>query len=183
MRGIVRLLGRLGASLALLTGAAGTAAAQVSCSVNWAANCVIGNSATIALNVTVTRAIRLSLGSSTLALDVPSAMDFDAGFGQTAAPTFEVKSNSAYSISLRTTQATWTASPAPARANKPSSELQWAVAVGGPFTNVSTTATTIATGAATASQVIPLQFRVRYNWLLDTPGTYSLPLQLTITSP
>ncbi len=183
MTRLKRALGGFSAAFVLLAGGAARLESQVSCAVNWAANCVVGNSATIALNVTVTRAIRLSLGSSSVALNVPSATDYDAGFGQTAASTFEVKSNSAYSISIRTTQANWTASPAPARANKPSSELQWAVAVAGPFTNMTTTATTIATGAATASRVIPLQFRVRYNWLLDTPGTYSLPLQLTITSP
>ncbi len=175
--------GALVALLALV--AAWPAEAQLSCTRNNRGTCTVGGTnGTIALNITVTRAVRMSLGSTTVTLTQPGAAEFDAGFGQTAAPTFVVKANAPFSVSLRSTQATWTASPAPARANKPVTDLQWGVAVGGPFTNVTTTAVTIHTGgAASAGTTIPLQFRVRYDWLLDTPGTYSLPLQLTITAP
>ncbi|MCE9603153.1 MAG: hypothetical protein K8S21_13190 [Gemmatimonadetes bacterium] len=126
----------------------------------------------------------MSLGSSAITLTAPGASEFDAGFGQTAAPTLQVKSNAPFSVSLRSTQALWTASPPPARANKPASDLQWSVSVGGPFTDMTTLSATILTGAVgTAGTLIPLQFRVKYSWLLDTTGSYSLPLQLTITSP
>jgi len=168
--------------LALLCGR--PAAAQSSCTRNRTGACAVGNTATIALNITITRAIRMSLGSSTITLTAPGPDDFNAGFGQTAAPTLLIRSNASYSVSLRSTQSLWTASPAPARADKPAGDLQWAVLVAGPFTDLSTLGATIFTGAsATAGTVIPLQFRVRYSWLLDTPGTYSLPLQLTLTSP
>ena len=163
---------------------ASPAEAQASCQRNGAGSCTAGNTAAISLNVTVTRAILLSLGSSTIALTAPGAGEFDAGFGQTASPTLQIKSNAPFSVSLRSTQPLWSASPAPARANKPASDLQWAVAVGGPFTDLTTLGTTILTGAAgTAGTLIPLQFRVKYSWLLDTTGNYTLPLQLTLTSP
>lgn len=157
--------------------------AQDSCQRQGTGSCTAGNSAAVALNITITRAIRMSLASGTVQLDAPTGLEFDAGFGQTAAPVLQVKSNTPWTLSLRTTQTLWTASPAPARANKPSTELEWGVAVAGPFTPVSTTATTIFTGTATAGTIIPLQFRVRYAWLLDTPGAYSLPLQLTLAAP
>lgn len=175
--------GCLVAALALLL--TGSAGAQDSCQRNGTGSCTAGgNSAAVAINVTVTRAIRMSLGSATVVLTPPGGSDYDAGFGQTAAPTLLIKTNAPYALSLRTTQALWTASAYPARADKPSSDLQWGVATGGPFTDVTTAAATIFTGAAgTAGAVIPLQFRVRYAWLLDTPGDYSLPLQLTLTSP
>jgi hypothetical protein len=41
----------------------------------------------------------------------------------------------------------------------------------------------LTTGAATASNVTTLYFQTLYNWLLDTPGNYSLPVILTLTSP
>lgn len=160
------------------------AEAQDSCQRNGAGSCTAGNTVAISLNVTVTRAILMSLGSSAIILTAPGASEFDAGFGQTASPTLQIKSNAPFSVSLRSTQPLWSASPLPARANKPASDLQWAVAVGGPFTDMTTLGTTILTGAAgTAGTVIPLQFRVKYAWLLDTTGNYSLPLQLTLTSP
>lgn len=168
----------------LALGGASAAAAQDSCQRNGSGSCVAGNTAAVSLNITITRAIRMSLGSSTVTLTSPSGPEFDAGFGQTASPVLVIKSNAAFSVSLRSTQTLWTASPAPARANKPASDLQWGVAVGGPFTDLSTLGATLLTGAAgTSGTVIPLQFRVKYSWLLDTPGSYSIPLQLTLTSP
>ena len=160
------------------------AVAQSSCTRNGNGNCRIGNNATYAITITVTRAIRPESSSSIIALASPSAPDFIAGFGQTTGPTLTMKSNAAYTITIRTTQGTWTASPAPARPNKPSGDLQWGTAAGGPFADFTTTAVTAATGAAaTAGRVVPLFFRVKYSWLLDTTGNYSLPIQLTVTSP
>ena len=176
--------GALSLLLVLALMSAAPAAAQETCQRNGAGSCTAGNTAAISLNVTITRAIRMSLGSSAISLTAPGASEFDAGFGQTAAPILQIKSNAPFSVSIRSTQPLWTASPTPARNNKPASDLQWAVAVGGPFTDLTTLGATIITGAAgTAGTVIPLQFRVKYAWLLDTTGSYSLPLQLTLTSP
>lgn len=145
--------------------------------------CTIGNNATYAINLTITRAVRLALSSTSIALDAPVPDDFDAGFGQTTGPTLTVRSNSTWSVSIRTTQNTWTASPPPARPNKPSAELRWGTLPAGTFTSISTSAATVQTGGASAGTVIPLYFRVTYNWLLDRPGSYSLPVQVTIASP
>jgi hypothetical protein len=158
--------------------------AQGSCTYNgFGGNCVLGDNATYAINLTITRAVRLALSTSNIALNPPMPDDYDAGFGYTAGPVLTVKSNSTWSLSIRVTQGTWTASPAPARANKPASELRWATSAAGPYSNFSTTAATVQSGPASAGTVIPLHLRVAYAWLLDTPGSYSLPVQVTITSP
>lgn len=174
----------LGTALALLALAPAGAVAQGNCNYSgFGGNCVLGDNATYAINLTITRAVRLGLSSTNIALNAPMPDDYDAGFGQSVGPVITVKSNSSWSVSIRTTQTNWTASPAPARPNKPSSELRWGTSAGGPFTNFTTTAVTVQSGAASAGTVIPLHFRVVYAWLLDRPGTYSLPVQLTITSP
>lgn len=163
---------------------ASLAQGQGTCTRNGQGNCTLGNDATHAITITITRAIRLESPSTSVALAAPSGLDYDAGVGLTVGPVLTMKANSSWSITLRATQALWTASASPARADKPVTDLQWGVAPAGPFTDVTTTAATIATGAAgTNGTPIPLHFQVKYAWLLDTPGTYSLPLQLTVTSP
>lgn len=160
--------------------------AQGTCEYNGTSgSCTVGGtSSTYSINLTITRAVRVALSGSSIALDPPVSDDFDAGFGQTVGPTLTVTSNSAWSISARVTQAQWTASPAPARANKPAADLRWSRFAGGLFADFTTANVTVENGAvATAGTVIPLYFRVRYDWLLDTPGDYSIPVQFTITAP
>jgi hypothetical protein len=160
------------------------AEAQGSCTRTGNGNCTIGNNATYAINLTITRAVRMALSTTGIALDAPTANEFDATFGQTTGPTLTVKSNSAWTVSTRVTQATWSASLPPAWAAKPAANLQWS-RLGTPlsFTDFTTINATVLTGTATAGTVIQLYFRVKYSWLTDTPGTYSIPVQFTITSP
>lgn len=160
------------------------ALAQGTCTRNGQGTCMIGDDATHAIRITITQAIRLESTSGAVTLAVPSGLDYDAGFGLTVGPVLTMRSNIPWSVTLRATQLLWTATPAPSRPDKPVTDLQWGLAAAGPFTDLTTTATTIATGGAgTNGTIIPLHFRVKYAWLLDTPGTYSLPLQLTVTSP
>jgi hypothetical protein len=158
--------------------------AQGICTRNGQGTCVIGDDATHAIRITITQAIRLESSSGAVSLATPTGLDYDAGFGLTVGPSLTMKANVPWTVTLRATQALWTASPAPARANKPVTDLQWGVAAVGPFADLTTSTTTIATGAAgTNGTLIPLHFRVKYAWTLDTPGTYSIPLQLTVTAP
>lgn len=163
---------------------AAIAEGQGTCTRNGQGTCVLGNDATHAVRITITRAIRLESTASSVALAQPSGLDYDAGFGLTVGPVLTMKANSSWAVTLRATQPLWTASPAPARADKPVGDLQWGLAAAGTFTDLSTTAATIASGGVgTNGTVIPLHFRVKYAWLLDAPGAYSLPLQITVTSP
>lgn len=163
----------------------GELGAQGTCAQNGfrGGNCATTDNATTAINITVLRAVAMSLSASGIALDPPQPDDFDAGFGQTVGPVLTVRANTPWSVSIRVTQPIWTSSVAPARADKPDTDLQWGVLAGGPFTDFTTVATTLASGAATGGTIVPLYLRVKYSWILDTPGTYSIPAQLTITAP
>lgn len=175
---------RVGALLAGSLLLAAAAQGQGTCTRNGQGTCVLGDDATHAVRITITRAIRLESTSAGVTLAQPSGLDYDAGFGLTVGPVLTMKANSSWAVTLRATQLLWTASPSPARADKPVSDLQWGLGPAGPFTDLSTTGATIASGAAgTNGTPIPLHFRVKYAWLLDTPGGYSLPLQITVTSP
>lgn len=172
------------ALLILASAAPRALGAQGQCNRNGTGTCTIGGNATYAINLTVTTAVRLAMSSASVALASPGAAEFDASFGQTAGPTLTMKANASWAITIRTTQANWSASAPPARAAKPAGELLWSTLATGPFTAMTLTTATLRTGsAATAGTIIPLFFRVTYSWILDTPGTYSLPVQITVTAP
>jgi hypothetical protein len=177
------LVSRAIASLILLIGPS-LVGGQGTCTRNGQGTCMIGDDATHAIRITITQAIRLESSSGAVALSPPSGLDYDAGFGLTVGPVLTMRSNVPWTVTLRATQPLWTATPAPSRADKPVTDLQWGVAAAGPFTDLSTSATAIATGASgTNGAAIPLHFRVKYAWLIDSPGTYSIPLQVTVTAP
>jgi hypothetical protein len=169
-------------ALALGLGASG-ASAQGSCTVNNRSTCELGGTAAYGMNITIPRVVRLSVPSNPIALGVASPAAFTAGFSTPVLVSLNVRANSGWNITLAATSGTFTGTGPLARTNKPASDLQWGLAAGGPFTAMSTTATTLATGTATAGQVVTLHLRSAYAWTLDTPGAYSLPLQLTITAP
>src|SRR5579884_2955814 len=83
--------------------------------------------------------------------------------------------------------APWTASNTQpgvtARTSKPAADLAWATAAGGPFTALSVTPATAASGAATAGAPRSFFFRTSYSWGLDTPGAYSLAVVFTLLAP
>jgi hypothetical protein len=137
--------------------------------------------------MTVGRVVLLQMNPGSTALTAPTPADFDAGFNATTGPTLTVSANAAFTLHVRAGAVFWTAtntSPgAPARLTKPAGDLKWATASGGPFNALTTTDVNLATGAATASNVTTLYFQTLYGWLLDTPGVYSLPVVLTLTSP
>lgn len=179
-RAAFRRLLTAAAIAALMTG---PAAAQGNCTVNNQASCTFGNSATYALTITVTAAVRLETTATTITLPTPTGTDFDNIFGTPASLGINVRSNRAWALSLRATTTTWTATGVGARANRPVGDLQWATAPAGPYTNMTTTNVSLGSGAPTAGANSTLYLRGRYSWILDTPGAYSLSVQLTLTAP
>lgn len=158
-------------------------AAQGNCSVNNRNNCVLGGTATYGMNLTVTTVVRLQIPATTIALGTATAAEFNAGFANPLLTPVTVRANRSWTVTFRATAATWTGVGPLARTNKPVGDLQWGTAAGGPFTNATTANVTLGTGAATAGTTLNLHVRTRYQWTADTPGSYSLPLQLTITAP
>jgi hypothetical protein len=162
------------------------ATAQGRCNYNGTnGSCAAGaNNNTWAISLTITAATRLQLSTSTLALATATADDFMTGFGPPTALGLIMRANTPWSMTVRATAATWTGVGPDARPDRPAGDLQGAGAPEGPYIDVPTAVFTLYSGAPpTANLFLTLYFRARYQWLLDTPGTYTLPLQFTITAP
>jgi hypothetical protein len=186
-----RVLLGLAMSLALPGFASSAAGAQGTCTTSGAAACTAPTPSnnTQAIELTITRAVRLSLSSTNIALLAATAGAFDTTYGTTTGPTLTVKANQGWNVTTRVTSASWAAavlggSGATPRANKPAADLLWATSAAGPFTAYSTTNVQMQSStSATAGTVLALYFRVNYSWVMDTPGLYSIPVQFTITAP
>jgi hypothetical protein len=154
------------------------------CTANGApANCGLPGS----VSMTAGRVVRLQMSAGSTALTAPTTSDFDAGFNSTTGPTLTISANAAWTLHIRAATSLWTAtntSPgAPARANKPAGDLMWSTASSGGFAALTTTDASLISGTATASSATTLYFQTLYNWILDTPGSYSLSIVLTLISP
>ena len=138
-------------------------------------------------SLTIGDVLSLTLGATTTALTPPTSADYDAGFAASTGPTVTVRGNRAWRLQMSAASATWTAvNTQPgvnARENMPAGELRWGTAVGGPFTALTTTPTTILFGPASAGSAATMFFRTTYNWTLDTPGAYSIVVTFTLLAP
>ena len=168
---------------AMTLAAAGSAQAQSTINCGGSGEAAIGLGTCVVLN-TVSAAVpsvaRMSItGPNTTILTAPLAADFGtAGSGNlvtTAGPTITVSSNVAHTVTA-SSPSSWTG---PVSSSKPATDLQIKVnalsfAAIGPLSG-STPATNLATYALT--------FGNKYNWTVDIPGTYTLALTFTLTSP
>ena len=139
------------------------------------------------VSITAGRVVRLQMSVNSTSLTAPTTGDFDAGFNSTTGPTLTVSANAAWTLNIRAASAVWTATNTTtgvlARANKPAADLKWSSASSGAFSALSASDATLVSGNATAINATTLYFQTLYNWSLDTPGSYSLSIVLTLTSP
>jgi hypothetical protein len=174
------VIGAMGVFLCALT--PGISLAQ--CTASGApANCSVPGS----ISMTAGRVVRLQASAGSTALTAPTTDDFDAGFNATTGPTFTVSANAPWTLHIRSASALWAASntspTAPARTNKPATDLKWSLASNGSFVSLTTSDANLVTGAATASNATTLYFQTLYDWAQDTPGNYSLSIVLTLIAP
>jgi hypothetical protein len=140
---------------------------------------------------TIPRVVRMTTSQPTTPLTTPTAANYDAGFVQTTGPLLSMQSNAGHSVLVRSTAATFTATggipgPDAPRAAKPVADLR--VDTTAAFPNnwaMATTNRTVRTRptAALAPVTVQLFFRLLLSWTLDTPGTYTIPVVITLTSP
>jgi hypothetical protein len=168
---------------ATVLGAPVVAEAQGTCEVNNQASCTVGGDATHAITITIVPAVRMSTPSTTVTLPMPDAANFTAGSGATLAVPFQIRSNTTYTLAVHGTASIWTNSGVGSRANKPLADLEFQVMPGATWTDMTTTPTQFENGTATAATTKNLNLRVTYSWALDTPGSYSIPVQVTVTAP
>ncbi|MEO6067911.1 MAG: hypothetical protein ABJB33_04450 [Gemmatimonadota bacterium] len=169
------LVACLGACLARPVGAqtcsTPNGVANGSCSVN------------VASSLTIPTLLRLTIDDTSTALTTPTEAIYDAGTTVSTGPVATIKTNGSWTVLVRATAATWTASGAGARTNKPVGDLAWGKLVGGPFIPMTTTNATVATGTRGASNVTSMFYQVAWSWPNDTPGTYTITVVFTATSP
>lgn len=177
----IYLIASLAWAAALLPGA--RAEAQLTCTVSVAGACTVGGAASAAINITIQPATRVTMASSTVTIPQPTDASYTAGFGNPGSVAFEVRSNDVWAVSISSSSTTWSFSPPSARSDKPRADLQWSLAPAGPYTDVSATLTSFASGSATNSSIQTLYLRSKYDWALDRPGTYSIAVQVTLTAP
>ncbi|HUQ99720.1 MAG TPA: hypothetical protein VM166_09720 [Gemmatimonadaceae bacterium] len=139
------------------------------------------------VSMTAGRVVLLQMSATSTTLTPPAPTDFDAGYNTTTGPTFTVSANAAWSLSLRSATALWSAtntSPGtPARTNKPAADLRWSTVAGGAYAPLTVGDVGLVNGVATPGSATTLYLRTLYDWTLDTPGNYSLSIVLTLTSP
>lgn len=115
----------------------------------------------------------------------PTRAQLDAGKTATQTMTLSVRANRSWIITA-SGDATFTASGSLARTTKPVSDIRWSTVNSGSGTGLATTAATIASGnagAASGTNIKTLYWWTTLSWTGDPPGSYSMPITLTLTAP
>lgn len=148
-----------------------------------------GGSCTVTVSVspvTIGTILQMSVSTSAVTLTAPALGNFGADSTATITDASAVSvtgaGNVAFHVTMAATASTWTsvAPPTP----KPTSDLTWATAVGGPYTAMSTTPTTIISAASASNTITKvISYRTIWHFIDNPPGTYSLTLTYTLVSP
>ena len=113
-----------------------------------------------------------------------SDMEVAAGIATPVSVSFSVRGNRAWSVQVSGAAATWTASGTGAWASKPVSDLRWSLSSTGATTAMSLTPAAVTSGAATAgSASTTVYLRPAVHWATDKPGTYTIGVVFTMTTP
>ena len=112
-----------------------------------------------------------------------SDMNVSTGLATPSVVTLTVEANRSWTVQASGNSAFWTAS-AGAWTSKPVSDLVWSLTPAGTRTAMSTTATTVTTGSpGLGTPGVPVYMRPVAHWATDKPGTYSLTVTFTLTTP
>lgn len=172
----------LAAGMALVAGVTTAANAQT---VSTTAN---PGSVTTYATVTVNTILKLTINDTSTAISSPVEADFDAGFQDVgAAVTATVKSNKAWTLSIKGGAATWTGTGG-AQASKAVGDLRWRTGGAAPGTALTTSNATINSGATGTSggasgQGTTVSYDIVWSYASDTPGTYTIPVIFTAAAP
>lgn len=157
------------------------AAAQAAC--NGGISCAV----TVTLRLGRPQVFRLSMNQATTVVPGLTAADFSAGFKDVPGPMLTVLANAPYQVTVQAATSTWQYTGTAANPAKSAADLRWSRSASGPWiSSLSTTTLWPASGTAapaTAGQSIALFYRTLWQWTGSPPGGYTLPVNLTLTSP
>ncbi len=127
------------------------------------------------------KTLQMTASSTSISLTANEAA-FVSGFTPEAALTLRVDGNRSWVITA-SGPALWTSSGSLAWAAKPVGDLHWSTTSGPGGSPLSTTAATIASGSAGGALSTTIYWKAALAWSTDKPGSYSLPVTLTLTTP
>ncbi len=178
-----RLLAAFGLSLLFAGGPFGIRAADAQSVCNGGSSCTV----VVSLQLDRPYVASLVLSQSVTSLPTLTSADFATGFRDQAGPQLRVKANAPYRVTIQAAVSTWQYSGTAAPPSKPSSDLLWSGSASGPWTSSASSATlwplAATSAAATAGVTIPLFYRTLWSWTTSPPGAYTIPVNLTLTSP
>ena len=174
-------------AMAAMTAVAATAQAQTTVQCNAggvggelnlsspSSTCIVSSALTSLVPVVA----RMTISATTLSLTAPGATAFAATQAASTGvvdvgPTITVSSNSPYSLAS-SSAANW----AGGSGNKPASDLLIKTNAG-TFNPIGAMP---GGAAATNLDTFALDYKTRYTWTIDTPGTYTLTVNYTLTAP
>ena len=110
-------------------------------------------------------------------------MNASSGLASFTPVTLSVQANRAWTVQVKGNSAFWSAS-AGAWTSKPVSDLVWSLTPAGATTAMSTTSTTVTSGSAgSGSPGVSVYVRPVAHWTTDKPGSYSMAVTFTLTTP
>lgn len=157
-----------------------TARAQATCGATAAApSCAPAGTQ---VTTTVQRIVYISITNPAFTLTAPTNTDFTGG-GTTqktdlAAQVVTVRANAAWTLTIQ--GAAWTGTGNNA---KLVADLNWTSNGGALWNAMTVAAVTLATGAASAGANTTVGYRTDWSLTSDTPGTYTMALTFTVSSP
>jgi hypothetical protein len=125
---------------------------------------------------------RLSSSTSTTSLGVLDRAALSSGSMVTTGPTVSAVANFAWSVSVKAGAASWSYEGTVSDPQKPVADLRWRIA-DGVLTAMSTTGAQVISGTAGLSATATLTFSTLWPWSSSPPGTYTVPVTLTLTAP
>jgi hypothetical protein len=145
-------------------------------------------STTNTASVTIGALVKLEMSATTTTLTPPLVADLAAGFVADIGPGFIVHANQDWTLSIKSDAATdWSYSGTKGGV-KPIGDLTWSTISEFGFTALTTSNATVSSGSsATDNTEVGLYFKTLYSSdyssLNNRPGTYTLPIVLTLSAP
>jgi hypothetical protein len=172
------------AAMAAVMCAPSVTEAQGSCSRSNSGSCSTSASSGNVTEGTIAKAVQAVITAGSTASITATAAAYNAGYAEFQGATLTVRANKAWNLTISSSASAWTNVGSGSRASKPVADLSWATSQAGTYTALSATATTVTSGAAaTSGTTVNLWHRAKLSWTSDTPGTYILPVTVTLTAP
>jgi hypothetical protein len=153
------------------------------------AQCSASNSCstTNTASVTIGALVQLEMSSTTTSLTAPTVSDLGGSVANNG-PTFVVHANEAWTLSIKSGNATnWTYVGSQSGV-KPIGDLTWSSASNGTFAAITASDATLASGSSSTNNTAAAAFfktlySADYSAASNRPGSYSLPVVFTLSAP